>query len=99
MKIPSKKMNEQPFYRISPVEIARAKQYTSKSIYYPNDYEEDKDIFDVQLGENQYWMMGDNRHGSQDSRFWGFVPEKNLVGKAFFVWLNLGNLGRIGGFE
>jgi signal peptidase I len=49
--------------------------------------------------EGHFFAMGDNRDNSQDSRYWGFVPDQNIVGKAFVVWMNFGNIKRIGFFH
>ena len=48
-----------------------------------------KAITSYTFKQDYYFMMGDNRHNSEDSRFWGFVPEDHIVGKAVFVWMSI----------
>lgn len=87
----TKSWKDQPFYEITPLEVTRAKQMYERTIFEPNtpviEGGRNYDVYDVHLKENQYWVMGDNRQGSYDSRMWGPLDGKLIHGKILFrIW-------------
>jgi signal peptidase I len=74
-----------------PVDLAQIRQFAHRGNCEYND-----DGFGCTVPAGHYFMMGDNRDQSSDSRYWGFVPDDHIKGRAFLVWMNFGDFKRIG---
>mgnify|MGYP000223793539 CR=1 FL=1 len=82
--IPISPENIAPFVRIINTYEGNTLKVTGNEVFING-----KAVTEYTFKMNYYWLMGDNRHNSLDSRFWGFVPEDHVVGKASFIWLSL----------
>ena len=74
-----------PLYKKIIVDYEKNKLNTSREKIFING----KEINEYKFKQDYYWMMGDNRHQSEDSRVWGFVPKDHIVGKPIFIWFSI----------
>lgn len=82
---PSASWESQQFYKISPNQVPVDNETKEPYVLHPNTpHPRGKDVFDVKLGKNEYWAMGDNRLGSGDSREWGILDGDLIHGKIIF---------------
>lgn len=93
----TKSFADQPFYKLDPDVVAKYQRYWERMGHSPvlppgtplPSYCSGSDVFDVKLGPNQYWVMGDNRLGSDDSRRWGVLDGKLIHGRILFRILSI----------
>jgi signal peptidase I len=85
-------MQSLPFYKQIIVEYEKNSLRVDNGLIYLNGSSDPTDTYTFK--QNYYWMMGDNRHNSEDSRYWGYVPYDHVVGKPVFIWFSWDSDGK-----